>query len=324
MVVIDSEEEFSWDQPFSRTATSVTSMLAQPMAQDIFDRAGVVPTYVIDYPVAADARSCEILRRFLAAGRCVVGAHLHPWVNPPHDEEVNGVNSFPGNLPRDLERRKLLALTQQIVEGTGTRPVIYRAGRYGVGPATAAILGELGYRVDLSVVPHWDYRAEGGPDFRHCPDRPYWFGDPDRMLEIPLSCGFCGSARAIGPELWPLLESPVGRTLRAGGILSRLKLLQRARLTPEGVPLDMQCDLVRAMVASGHRVFTYSYHSPSLAAGHTPYVRSQGDLDRFLDAIRRFLDFFLGEIGGTAKTPLEVLAMVEQSSRAAAVPHAAH
>src|SRR3546814_17897114 len=58
-----------------------------------------------------------------------------------------------GLLPPDLEHQKLLALTAAIAEAFGTRPVVYKAGRYGVGPATAGILEDLGYLVDASIVP---------------------------------------------------------------------------------------------------------------------------------------------------------------------------
>ena len=43
-----------------------------------------------------------------------IGAHLHPWVNPPFVESVSNYNSYPGNLPGALERAKLHKLTSRI------------------------------------------------------------------------------------------------------------------------------------------------------------------------------------------------------------------
>jgi hypothetical protein len=60
------------------------------------------------------------------------------------------------------------------------------------------------------------------------------------------------------------------------------------------------------MLRRGHRVFTITYHSPSLVPGHTPYVRSQRDLDLFLDRIKRLLALFFEELGAEPTTPLEV------------------
>ena len=53
---------------------------------------------------------------------------------------MNAHNSYPGNLPRDLEAEKLRLLTEKITRSFGTRPVTYLAGRYGFGPNTGEIL----------------------------------------------------------------------------------------------------------------------------------------------------------------------------------------
>ena len=44
------------------------------------------------------------------------GAHLHPWVNPPHVEEVNARNSYVGFLPEAVERDKLAAWADTAVD----------------------------------------------------------------------------------------------------------------------------------------------------------------------------------------------------------------
>jgi hypothetical protein len=54
-------------------------------------------------------------------------------------------------------------------------------------------------------------------------------------------------------------------------------------------------------------VFVLTYHSPSLAPGHTPYVRTAADLQYFLGWIEAYLAFFFGEIGGKPATPGLVL-----------------
>ena len=54
IVVVDTEEEFDWTAPFARENVATGSIPAQARAHDIYDRFGVVPTYVIDYPVATD------------------------------------------------------------------------------------------------------------------------------------------------------------------------------------------------------------------------------------------------------------------------------
>ncbi len=305
-VVVDTEEEFDWGAPFDRNSVSVRAIEAQPVAQEIFRPYALVPTYVIDYPVATTPSAVSVLRSIQHSGQCIIGTHLHPWVTPPAEERVTTFNSYPGNLPPDLEQRKLEALTAAIADGFGTRPTIYKAGRYGLGPATLNTLIALGYDIDLSVVPHTDLGADGGPDFRRYPAQPHWLGPHDEVLEIPLSRGFSGPAAALGPAIFPAVEAGFGRALHLGGVLARSGLLERATLTPEGNPLAAQKRLLRAMIGQGHRVFSLTYHSPSLMPGCTPYVRDAADLRRFLDSIRGLLDFFFGELGGRPTTPYAV------------------
>lgn len=309
-VVVDTEEEFDWARPFDRGNVGVTSIEAQNLAQALYAPYGLRPTYVVDFPVARNESAAGILKTFQDAGQCQIGAHLHPWVNPPFDEVVGDFNSYPGNLPARLEAAKLSVLTDAIHAAFGRRPTIYKAGRYGVGGNTAAILSELGYRIDLSVVPHTDFRRQLGPDFRGCPDRPYWFAEG--MLEIPLSRGFSGLAARFSARLNDLTERHWGRRLHLGGLLSKSGLLERATLTPEGVTFDEIARLVRSMRRRGHRLFTLTYHSPSLVPGHTPYVRTVRDAALFLDRIRQVLALFFEQLGARPTTPQEVLAMVSQ------------
>ena len=303
IVVIDTEEEFDWSRPLARENTSVASIRAQIRGQEVFARHGVVPTYVVDYPVASDAAAVGILGEFARDGRCEIGAHLHPWVNPPHEEIVSPRNSYAGNLPPALERAKLECLSDTIAEAFGARPAVFRAGRYGVGPASAEILEDLGYNVDLSIVPRTDFSADGGPDFIAFAPYPYWFGRRRRLLEIPLSVGFAGRLAGSGAVLYPVLAGALGMACHAPGVAARLGLLERIRLTPEGADLAALCRLTDSLHAQGCRIFSLSFHSPSLAPGHTPYVRDEDDLRRFLDTLERYFAYFTGRLGGRYSTP---------------------
>ena len=316
LVVVDTEEEFDWSKPFSRAATSTRAIPAQARAHAIYDRFGIVPTYVVDYPVATDPAAVEFLRNLKGAGKAEIGAHLHPWVTPPHVEEVNARNSYQCNLPEELERAKLEALTDAVAAAFGERPTVFKAGRHGFGPNTAQLLAELGYTVDCSRLPHTDLGADGGPDSRGTPDQPYWLDDG--LLEVPLTIGFLGAAAATGPRLGRLFDSPGAERIRLPGLLARSGLVARSRLTPEGVPADEQCRLIEAMVRRGRRIFTLVYHSPSLEPGHTPYVRSKSDLAGFLAAIEQVLVFFRDRIGGRFTTLSQLRAEFPTRQRDAA------
>lgn len=306
IVVIDTEEEFDWSQNFSRENTSVKAMRSIERVQKIFDEYRIVPVYVVDYPVAFQADGYRPLQEIHGSGRCVIGAHLHPWVNPPYEEHVNGYNSFPGNLPPDLEAKKLHVLGELIGERFGARPVVYKAGRYGVGPHTADILEQQGYEVDASFCPRMDYSAEGGPNFTHNSVWPFWFGKTRRLLEIPLSVGFVGRLRSQGNFWSGLAARSFFARFHLGGIFARTGLLNKVWLSPEGYTLAENISLARTLHDDGVRIFSFAFHSPSVEPGHTPYVQSLHDLEHFLDQCRCFFDYFMSELGGAPTTPLEL------------------
>jgi len=78
------------------------------------------------------------------------------------------------------------------------------------------------------------------------------------------------------------------------------------RLSPEGFGPRHHRRLTEHLLERGVRVFTWSFHTPSLEPGHTPYVRSEADLKEFLDRFRAYFEWFLGDIGGVTATPLDV------------------
>jgi hypothetical protein len=306
VLVVDTEAEFDWISADSRRAAGVTSVKASRQVQSIFERYGVRPTFVLDYPVSTTPDGYEVIRDFYRSGVCEVGAHLQPWDTPPFVEAITDRNSYPGNLTPEVEREKLVRLTAAIAQNIGTQPRIYKAGRYGVGSATPGILAELGYEIDASVLPGTNLRRQLGPDFSKCPAHPYWFGPDHALLEIPLSIGFTGPLGHFPTIARALTMHRSLSALHVPGILSHLGLLDRVVLTPEGVTFEEQRRLTRTMLRRGYRVFSLTFHSPSLVPGNTPYVRNLAELRSFVRCIEQYLEFFMGEIGGRPATPFEV------------------
>ena len=300
LIVVDTEEEFGWDKPFDRTSTQTASVAAQRHVHDrIYDRLGIVPTYVIDYPVATTPTAVAAMRALMESGRCEIGTQLHPWVSPPHEEVVSPYNSYTGNLPPELEFEKLRILTNAIEENFGMRPTTFKAGRYSLGPQTSATLARLGYRVDVSIVPYTSFAEDSGPDFSAFGEEPFWFGDPAApLLELPVTTGFCGALRKFGPSMYPILAAPALKRLRAAGFAARLGMLERIRLTPEGGDEHDMCRVATALVRNGCQILTLTYHSPSIVPGNTPYVRSPEQLENFLRSIEIFCEYFKQQLGG--------------------------
>ena len=190
----------------------------------------MVPVYLIDYPVAIsrDGGRCAC-GEAIRAGRAEVGVQLHPWVSPPHREEVNQLNSFAGNLPEDLERAKFMRLRDAIAENFGAPPRIYRAGRYGVGPNTAAILTDGGIAIDTSVRSYFDYcqcrrtqfpRSSAQALLARQAKRAHGTAADHQLLGHCCARSATGSIPGCGA--WPCMR----------GVLSRLRSLERIPLHP--------------------------------------------------------------------------------------------
>ena len=307
-VTIDTEEDFDWDAPFARTGYRLASVPALAECQGYFERAGVKPIYLVDWPIVADDRAVEILGAARNAGRCEIGAQLQPWVTPPYEEEVNERNSYTGNLPAELQRAKMTALRDAIRDRFGVQPTAYRAGRYGLGPDTAAMLAELGFRCDTSVRSGFDYHAGHGPDYRAAPLHPWWVKvGQGAVLEMPVTTVFGGLFGRAGRWLYHRTSS------NSHAALARLGLAERIALTPEGIPAERACIAIDIAIDLCLPVLNFSFHSPSLQPGNTPYVRSQADLDLFY----RWWDVVLGHLarrGVEATTAAGILAMAERKA----------
>lgn len=283
---VDVEEEFDWSAPFSREARATTAIPALlPFAERLAER-GVGATYMIDHPVATDPVVATVMRQIAALPAAAIGTQLHPWVNPPFDEPLSPGASFVGNLPPAIEAAKLDALTAAIEQAVETRPVAFRAGRYGIGPNTARLLAARGYRLDTSIRAGFDYRADEGPDFRGIDNRARWLAGT--LIELPLTTVFTGFLRRA-----PILPDVAAVLPPLRGALARTGLLSRVPLTPEGVPLAEALEAIRCAVGDGLALLNLSFHSPSLVPGHTPYVRDRADLTNFhawWDAVLALLD----------------------------------
>jgi teichuronic acid biosynthesis glycosyltransferase TuaC len=301
-VVVDTESEFDWSKGVAADHGSVLSIERLPRVQEICERYGVAPCYVVDYPVASAPRSAAIMREMAARG-AEIGAHLQPWTTPPFIEPVDNLHAFPANLPQWLQRQKLSTLASALEKNIGVVPRVFKAGRYGIGPKTLEVLEEMGFDVDLSLAPGFDYRDQFGPDFSRFNADLSWFGKQRRLLEIPTTGGFVGPLRGQGPWLWRFLGRPATRALRLRGLFDRAGLLSRVRLSPEGYSLAMMRRLTQQMLRSGARYLTLSFHSSSLQPGFTPYCASAADVESLLSRLDAYLAFFRQELGGEAASP---------------------
>lgn len=306
LITVDTEEEFDWSAPLDRERHSLVTIPALRTFQSFCEELSVVPVYLIDYPIAQSPAAAEAIGDAVATGRAEVGVQLHPWVSPPFEEEVTELNSYAGNLPVELEREKFRILRETIESRFGVAPLIYRAGRYGLGPHTAEILSDHGLTIDTSVRARFDYSGSGGPNYRDHPLKPYWIDRSRRLLELPLTTVFWGPLRQLGSLIYPYMwRAPAAR-----GMLSRAGLLERIPLTPEGVTAEEAVRGIDVALDEGLPVLVLSFHSPSLAPGYTPYVRNEAELERLYDWWRTVIAH-LAHRGVAPTSVADIMASVE-------------
>lgn len=285
LISIDTEEEFDWDAPFQRSGHTTDTASKLIEFQEFAETHGVKPVYFVDYAIIEDDTAVAFLRTVAEQKTAEIGVHLHPWVNPPFEEQVNVHNSFAGNLPKELEEEKLVTLRDAIRDKIGITPTIFRAGRYGIGPHTAGLLIKHGFVLDSSIRPRFDYSGQGGPDFLSVGSEPFWWNGKERLLEVPLTTVYSGILRKQPGFAAAIMEkSPL-----VNAIFSRSKMLERIPLTPEGISARETKEAIDVALDDDLRLLVFSFHSPSLSPGHTPYVRSEKDLDGFYDWWREVL-----------------------------------
>jgi hypothetical protein len=296
-VLIDAEEDFDWQRPVQGVAYDVGCMRHLSDLQSILGAYGAVPTYLLTYPVLQDAAIVAALRGRIARGQCLVGIQLHTWVTPPFGEAAEVKNSFGANLTAEREEEKLLALMDLFQRRFGEPPKVFRAGRYGLGPHTPALLEKHGFLIDTSLAPCTSFGDEEGPDFSTDDFRAFWFGQSRNLLELPLCRSIVGWGGGPAARAYRWLAATQPQRPLLPGLLAWSRCAERITLSPEGNDADAAGRLVAALLGRGQRVLALSLHSSSLSVGRNPYVQSRAELHGFYDQLSAILDRLAGRHG---------------------------
>jgi hypothetical protein len=297
VVTVDTEEDY-WGS-VRLTRYTCENIARIPALQELFDHFNVVPTYLITYPVATNEQAVSILKAISDAKRGEIGAQCHAWNTPPLNEENTAANSMLCNLPAASQYAKMKCLQETIRARFDVGPIAFKSGRFGYGTTVARNLHRLGYKIDTSITPYTDWTREHGPNFTRFSPRPFRFSSDNAfqecasgdLIEVPSTIGFLQHDFVRSNYIFnAVTRSPINK-LRLAGILSRLRLLNKAWLCPELSDSQTMIRLARATMDNGYRALNLMFHSPSLKAGLTPFTRSEGDEKRLFQRLREFLVF---------------------------------
>ncbi|GMV97051.1 MAG: hypothetical protein AMXMBFR83_14100 [Phycisphaerae bacterium] len=297
IITIDTEADNQWAR--SPTLTTRNTRFI-PRFQALCDRFGFRPTYLCTYEMVVDGEFQATVRPWQDSGRAEIGAHLHPWSNPPFEpweERGHEQHPFPHELPLDLFERKMAVLTDAIGEAFGRAPTSYRAGRYGLDAPHVEVLCRLGYEVDCSVTPYcsWSHAGgrpggRGGMDFRRARPMPYRLSRDDctragdsALWEVPVTILF---------TKWPLRSSEALRRLFVSAASPRLShgLARRGWgprwFRPHGTvsAADLLC-VYDTAERIGLPCAEMIFHSSELMPGGSPYFPDEASIERLYETL---------------------------------------
>jgi hypothetical protein len=265
---VDTEEEWDWSGPFPEKDFLVSNINEIPAFQLFCQEQGIKPTYLVDYAVADSQTGANVLGN-LNKAQCEIGAHLHPWVNPPFYNETSEFSSPVINLPLEQVEEKLEILIERIKETLGCQPTSFRTGRWGINGDVLKLLNKHGISTDSSIYPlyhHQYFSCENAPTQAYWPN----FEDTNKkgeqrdIFEIPVTCGFNRTNYALSQGLHKLMESAPFTWLRANSVLWHSKLLRKLYLSPELCSSSDMNRLIKTCLKRKEKVFHMYLHSSSL------------------------------------------------------------
>ena len=297
IITIDVEED-NWGT-YDRYRYSVKNVEMISDLQCIFDKYKVIPTYLINYPIASNTKAMEIFKEILRYERCEIGTHIHPWNTPPFDGINGNNNSMLCNLPEDVQYNKLKYLHDLITDNLGISPISFRSGRWGFDYTVAKNIYKLGYRYDTSITPFTNWILEGGPDFSHIDSDPYYIYHENMnhnnkyLLEIPATIGYCGllsNNQMFSNKINNAFNNNATKYFRINYVMRLLNIYEKIWLSPESSTLK-EMVLLTESIREKSIFLNMFFHSGSLMAGNTPFVPDIKSQKIFMNKIESYLKY---------------------------------
>lgn len=289
IITIDTEGDNLWARPRQITTRNAEFL---PRFQALCERHGFKPVYLTNHEMAHSDAFVEFGRDVIARGTGEIGMHLHAWNSPPMAQLTSDDflhQPYLIEYPDHMMREKIRALTGLLEERFGQQMVSHRAGRWAFDARYAAMLLAEGYRVDCSVTPGIDWRAnpgkpggDGGTDYRKFPQSAYFMqsGDISRsagtgLLEVPMTIKRGGLSEQLS---WSY-QVPLIRRI-ANSISPETKWLSPVQPSIRAsLARNLDTMLGEDWAASDASHLEFMLHSSELMPGGSPGFRTDKDID---------------------------------------------
>lgn len=197
IITIDTESDNAWNFP---ERIRMKNFEGIKKFQYLCEKYSIVPIYLLTYEYATNIKAIDFLIKKIRSNKCKVGYHFHVWSTPPFQNEKNGVdidwlNAYQYELPDKLFYEKANTLYNTIVDNFNIKPIIHRAGRYGIDQRSIDWIIDKGFKVDTSVVPYINMSSNKGKispgnDFISYNNEMFFWNHSKKnkeIIEIPVS-----------------------------------------------------------------------------------------------------------------------------------------
>ena len=293
---VDTEEEWDWSGEFPQKDFSVSNVSQIPRLQAFFEHLGIRPTYFTDYAVAENPDAVEILKNIVNNNTGEIGAHLHPWCNPPYHGITGERESHVVNLPISQVEEKLDALITLLNNNFGVMPNAFRTGRWGINGEVLNLLEKKGFQIDSSMYPLFKneyFNCEQTEQIPYWPDyeNPMTKGSQRNLMEIPVTVGFNRNNISTALKIYNAISYPLLRHLHLTAIFWHTHLLRKLYLSPEVTSAKDMQPLIDFTLDNNYPVIHMYFHSSSLIDGVTGFMKHKNAFDVICNNIEQVVEY---------------------------------
>ena len=290
IITIDTEGDniWTWD---GKSAIRTENALYISRFQELCERYGFIPTYLVNWEMAHDDRFVDYIKPKVKERKCEVGMHLHPWNTPPfYDLPRDQTSGLPYLIeyPIDIMEEKINRITQLIELKFELKPLSHRAGRWAMNAEYFSQLYKYGYTTDCSYTPGMSWVRHRG--------RTPGIGGSDYSGEKNVITRYNGIYEVP-------LSTMVTHKLFNQAYKDKIDYEQRKRvlwLRPDNKNLKQIKYLIRSRRDSKIDYLEFMLHSSELMPGGSPTFRSINDIEmlyRQLDIIFNEIETYYSGIG---------------------------
>lgn len=255
IITVDTEGDNLWAW---KEGTPLETKNAKYLSrfQKVCEKYGFIPTWLCNWEMVNDPDFISFANEALRDGKCGIGMHLHAWNTPPYYELPRSSQSglsYLTEYPEDIIRAKIETMTNIIMDKLGKRPVVHRAGRWGMNNTYFKALYDYEYIAACSVTPYVNWRASVG-------QTPGYAG-PDYSMEKPVVSTREGILEIPVTTLWSEKEK------------------RAFWLRPNRGNLEEMLYLIAEYTSCGCDYLMFMIHSSELMAGGSPTFQTEGGIE---------------------------------------------